>query len=218
MEQFVLKLISSIFFCVSLVSTDDINSTESLSRAVWDFPKRDPDQHGMTTFWVFLAISMISALSMTCCFCVFVGCAFFSQRGRAGPGGYGGYGHPGYGYGGYGQPYTRHGYPLMPYRHHMLNQPGLYPYADPYTTPGSYQYQMQMANRYDRQQAKLEQTGLTVPEQKPIQESALKQSPLKQQTVEKASPQMTSNETKVAQQTQQTWRSSPSETVTTRKS
>ena len=103
-----------------------------------------------------------------------------------------GYGvHSGYAYAGYGYPNDRYGHPIMPYPHRYVNQPGPHRYNDSYATPDSYQYHMNLANRYDRQ----------LQQQTESQQKSTLESSLKEQINVKSSPLKTSDETNVKKQT-----------------
>ena len=124
------------------------------------------------------------ALLIACCCWAFRGFGIFANRPNVV--------HPGYAYGGYGYPYDRYGHPIMPYPHRYGNQSGLYPYEDPNTTAASYQYHMNLANRFDRQ----------LQQQIESQKNSTQESSNEKQNIVKSSPLKTSNETNVTQETE----------------
>ena len=194
MEQILIKFVLYIFFYLILVSANNNNSSLSETKEVQSFSSsgeiENVDNHSnpgssyVFYFWIISEVLFGIALLIACCCWAYRGFGMFSN----GPNVV----HPGYAYGGYGYLYDRYGHPIMPYPHQYVNQPGLNPYNDPYATPGSYQYHMNLANRYDRQQQQQIES-----QQNPTQESSFKE----QKNVN-SSPLMTNKETNVTKQTE----------------
>ena len=173
------------------MSANNNNSTLSDTKEVQSFSSsaeiENVDNHSnpgssyVTYFWIISEVLFVIALLIACCCWAYRGFGMFANRPNVV--------HPGYGYGSYGYPYDRYGHPIMPYPHRYVHQP--HPYDDRYVTPDSYQYHMNLANRYDRQlqqqtESQQKSTQVSLPEQK----NNVKSSPLK-----------TNDETNVKKQT-----------------